>query len=108
MAKQAKSNTETEVVDIDIESGWTPPVRESGYVQNWPLEKLKEGQSFFIKLTKDQKEGSMRHALQTLCKRKSEEHERNYTAHASTKDGVKGFRIMRQPGVYKAAQKMAA
>lgn len=106
----AKKNTsvQDDVVEIEVESGWVPPTRGSGYVKNWPLEKLKVGESFFIPLSSEHKEASMRHALQVLCKRRSEEDERNYSVHKTKKNGSAGFRIIRNQGVYKAPQKLAA
>lgn len=108
MTKTAAKNTKPsapvakkdDFVEIEIESGLTPPSKMSGYVKNWPLEKLQVGQSFFIPLEDGQKEGSMRHALYTLCDRRGLEHNRNYRPFKASKNEKEGFRLFRLEGEY--------
>lgn len=102
----SKKAEQTEV-EIEIESNIPVPTKMSGYVQNWPLHQLKENQSFHIVIGKDQKEGSLRHALQMLCVRKSEEYERNFVTRKVGEADPKGvgFRIFRLKGPYVAPEK---
>lgn len=102
---QTKATVKDDFENIEIESGLTPPSKQSGYVKAWPLEKLAEGQSFFIPLEEGQKEGSMRHALYALCNRKGEEHNRNYRPFKANKNGVEGFRLFRLEGKYQGEAK---
>ena len=102
MAKVVNKAKAEDQVEIEIEDGIAIPTKMSGYVQNWPLEQLNVGQSFHIKLKDGQKEGSMRHALQTLCQKKGQEYNRNLVVRkvdAKDPKGV-GFRIFRDKGSF--------
>lgn len=102
MARRANKQEATDQVEIEIEDGIAIPTKMSGYVKNWPLEQLNVGQSFHIKLEQGQKEGSMRHALQTLCQRKGQEYNRNLVVRKVDKSDPKGtgFRIFRDKGSF--------
>lgn len=92
-------------VEVEFEDNVPFPGRRSEYTQDWNIEAMKVSQSFFVPLGKDQKEGSMRHALQSYCNRRGRELNRNIKFAKDTKNGKPGFRIFRFDGEYVEPQK---
>lgn len=102
--KVAGSEPVSRGVEVEFEDNLPFPGRRSEYIQDWNIEAMKVNQSFFVPINKDDKEGSMRHALQAYCNRIGKELNRNIKFAKDEKAGKQGFRIFRFEGEYVAPQ----